>query len=153
MELMRVIAVLIAFSAAAAAQGTKDHPSVPAKKVEAVSPGKSQPEAEENSTRRSGRGAAETGREEEEGQVLIDGASEEDSPRTPDTEEEKYEPEKKPAGGIPSSYGQLKGTLSEGEKSFLVFEGDDGTIYLVQITPGKSGASWKLASKIPRSAD
>lgn len=152
MELTRVIAVLIAFSAAAAAQGAKAHPSVPAKKVEAVVPAKSQPAADENAGRRPVRAAPEAVREEEEGQVLIDGASEEDSPRPPDTEEERYEPEKKPAGGIPSSYGQLKGALSEGGKSFLVFEGDDGTIYMVEITAGKSGVSWKLASRIPRSA-
>lgn len=57
-------------------------------------------------------------------------------------------------GGIPSSFGQCKGTISEGGRSLLVFESaDDGTISFVQVVVGKSSVSWKLVDRIPRSAD
>ena len=54
---------------------------------------------------------------------------------------------------MPASYGQLKGTLSDGGRSLLVFESDDGTISFVQIFTGKNAVSWKLVSRIYRSAD
>ncbi len=57
-------------------------------------------------------------------------------------------------GGIPSSFGQCKGTLTEGGRSLLVFESaDDGTLSFVQVVVGKAGVSWKLVDRIPRSAD
>jgi hypothetical protein len=57
-------------------------------------------------------------------------------------------------GGLPSSYGQLKGVMNEAGRSLLVFESpDDGSITFVQATPGKSGVAWKLIGRIPRSQD
>ena len=57
-------------------------------------------------------------------------------------------------GGIPSSFGQCKGTITEGGRSLLVFESaDDGTISFVQVVVGKASVSWKLVDRIPRSAD
>lgn len=57
-------------------------------------------------------------------------------------------------GGVPSSYGQCKGVMNEGGRSLLVFESsEDGTLSFVQVTTGKSGVSWKLIGRIPRSAD
>jgi hypothetical protein len=57
-------------------------------------------------------------------------------------------------GGIPSSFGQCKGTLTEGGRSLLVFESaDDGALSFVQVIVGKAGVSWKLVDRIPRSAD
>ncbi|OGR63868.1 MAG: hypothetical protein A2X31_10480 [Elusimicrobia bacterium GWB2_63_22] len=57
-------------------------------------------------------------------------------------------------GGLPSSYGQCKGVITEAGRSVLVFENsDDGAISLVQLVLGKGKASWKLLDRIPRSAD
>ena len=57
-------------------------------------------------------------------------------------------------GGMPSSYGQCKGVITEGGRSILVFESpDDGAISLVQLVIGKAKVSWQLLSRIPRSAD
>ena len=56
-------------------------------------------------------------------------------------------------GGIPASYGQLKGAINDSGRSLLTFESDDGTISFVQIFVGKSAVSWKLISRIYRSAD
>lgn len=57
-------------------------------------------------------------------------------------------------GGMPSSYGQCKGVITDAGRSILVFESpDDGSISLVQLVMGKAKASWKLLDRIPRSAD
>jgi hypothetical protein len=57
-------------------------------------------------------------------------------------------------GGIPSSFGQCKGTITEGGRSLLVFESaDDGTLSFVQVAVGKARVTWKLVDRIPRSAD
>ncbi len=57
-------------------------------------------------------------------------------------------------GGLPSSYGQCKGVLSEAGRNLLIFESpDDGAISFVQVTVGKANVSWKLVDRIPRSAD
>ena len=57
-------------------------------------------------------------------------------------------------GGIPSSYGQCKGTITEGGRSLLVFESaEDGTLSFVQVTVGKTSVTWKLVDRIGRSAD
>ena len=64
--------------------------------------------------------------------------------------------EQQPAvpGGLPASYGQLKGVLNEGGRSLLVFESpDDGAITFVQVTVGRTGVAWKLVDRIPRSGD
>ena len=62
--------------------------------------------------------------------------------------------EKTVPGGIPSSYGQCKGTIVEGGRSLLVFESaDDGTLSFVQVIVGKTSVTWKLVDRIPRSAD
>ncbi|HCC47296.1 MAG TPA: hypothetical protein DEQ38_04155 [Elusimicrobia bacterium] len=56
------------------------------------------------------------------------------------------------AGGIPYSYGQCRGVISEGGRSVLVFESlDDGTITFVQVALGRGDVSWKLLDRIPRS--
>jgi hypothetical protein len=57
-------------------------------------------------------------------------------------------------GGMPASYGQLKGVMNDGGRSLLVLESpDDGAITFVQVTAGKAGVSWKLVDRIPRSLD
>lgn len=57
-------------------------------------------------------------------------------------------------GGMPSSYGQCKGVISEGGRNVMVFENpEDGTIYFVQVNLGKSSVSWKLVDRILRSGD
>jgi hypothetical protein len=92
----------------------------------------------------------------EDGGVMIDARSDEAySGRVPDNEPAAAEDTETPAvpGGLPVSYGQLKGTLNDGGRSLLVFENDNGTISFVQITAGKNTVSWKLVSRIHRSAD
>lgn len=57
-------------------------------------------------------------------------------------------------GGLPSSYGQCKGIITEAGRTVLVFESlDDGAISFVQVVLGKTGASWKLLDRVPRSMD
>ncbi|MCM2266755.1 MAG: hypothetical protein NDI60_03170 [Elusimicrobiales bacterium] len=58
------------------------------------------------------------------------------------------------AGGMPASYGQLKGVMNDGGRSLLVLESpEDGAITFVQVTAGKAGVTWKLVDRILRSAD
>ncbi len=92
---------------------------------------------------------------EEEGAVMIDARGDEDySGRFSDNEPAVAEPEDPVVpGGMPASYGQLKGTLNDGGRNLLVFENEEGSISFVQIFAGKSAVSWKLVSRIYRSAD
>jgi hypothetical protein len=158
MRIIRSLIVIMALGAAAGAQQTKKAPALPAKPVETVSPAKSPanrpPVArdEKETVRPAQKKSAEAYQAEEEGSVMIDAKAEEDV-RSRASDNEPEAEEAKVAGGIPVSYGQLKGTLNEGGKGFLVFENEDGVISLVQIITGKDTVSWKLVSKIPRSAD
>lgn len=57
-------------------------------------------------------------------------------------------------GGLPSSFGQCKGVISDAGRSILVFENpDDGSVSFVQVTLGRANVSWKLIGRVPRSAD
>jgi len=93
---------------------------------------------------------------EDEGAVMIDDKSDEDSTGS-FSDNESAAPEEREApsvrGGLPSSYGQLKGTLNDGGRNLLVFENEDGVISFVQIFAGKNAVTWKLVSRIYRSAD
>ncbi|OGS06460.1 MAG: hypothetical protein A2270_07175 [Elusimicrobia bacterium RIFOXYA12_FULL_51_18] len=94
--------------------------------------------------------------EEGEGAVMIDSRSDDDRSGRFDDNEAKADAETEEVnvpGGMPSSYGQLKGAFNDGGRSLLVFENEDGLMALVQIFLGKSEVTWKLVSKIPRSAD
>lgn len=94
--------------------------------------------------------------EPDEGTVMIDSkAEQEENGRiVMQSDDNTAEREVNVPGGLPSSYGQCKGVISEGGRNLLVFESpDDGAIYFVQVTLGKNGAAWKLVSRIPRSAD
>ncbi len=93
---------------------------------------------------------------EEEGAVMIDAKSDEDySGRFSDNEPAAAAGPEEPAvpGGMPASYGQLKGTLNDGGRNLLIFENEDGIISFVQIFAGKNAVSWKLVSRIYRSPD
>jgi len=92
---------------------------------------------------------------EEEGAVMIDARGDEDyAGRFSDNEPATAEPEDPVVpGGMPASYGQLKGTLNDGGRNLLVFENEEGSISFVQIFAGKAAVSWKLISRIYRSAD
>ena len=93
---------------------------------------------------------------EEEGAVMIDDKSDEDSSGS-FSDNDTAAPEEREApsarGGLPASYGQLKGTLNDGGRNLLVFENEDGVISFVQIFAGKNSVAWKLMSRIYRSAD
>ena len=93
---------------------------------------------------------------EEEGAVMIDDKTDEESSGSfsdnePGAPEEREAPSVR--GGLPASYGQLKGTLNDGGLNLLVFENEDGVISFVQLFAGKSSVTWKLLSRIYRSAD
>ncbi|MEI7481680.1 MAG: hypothetical protein WCK75_04940 [Elusimicrobiota bacterium] len=92
---------------------------------------------------------------EEEGAVIIDTRGDEDYVgRFSDNEPSTAEPEEPVVpGGMPASYGQLKGTLNDGGRNLLVFENEEGSVSFVQIFMGKAAVSWKLISRIYRSAD
>lgn len=95
--------------------------------------------------------AAKAAEEQEESMVMIDDKADPDYSRvsSADADEQPAVP-----GGIPASYGQCKGVMNDGGRTLLVFESaDDGTISFVQVTLGKTGAAWKLADRIYRSAD
>jgi len=89
----------------------------------------------------------------EESVVMIDSKADAEDMGSP----EVYGSERDEAavpGGLPSSYGQCKGVISEGGRNILVFENpDDGAISFIQITVGKAKVSWKLVDRLPRSAD
>lgn len=92
---------------------------------------------------------------EEEGSVMIDSkAGDAEAGEEPESRARPQSDEEAPApGGLPVSYGLLKGTLNEGGRSILVFENEDGTITFVQVTFGRSSAAWKMISRIRRSMD
>lgn len=53
--------------------------------------------------------------------------------------------------GLPSSFGQCKGVISEGGRNILVFENpDDGELTFVQVTFGKGGVSWRYVDALRR---
>lgn len=98
--------------------------------------------------------AADREQAEEEGSVMIDQLSAGDSGgRVPPEEEAAADDDGSAAGGLPSSYGQVKGTLTDGARNLLVLESDDGVISFVQVLVGKNSAAWKLVARLPRGAD
>lgn len=95
--------------------------------------------------------AAKPAEDQEESMVMIDDKGDSDYSRasSADADEQPAVP-----GGIPSSYGQCKGVMTDAGRTLLVFESaDDGAISFVQVTLGKTGAAWKLVDRIYRSAE
>ena len=89
--------------------------------------------------------------EEEPGAVMIDTRSDEDrSGRFTDSGAGGEAGEPAAPGGMPVSYGQLKGSLNDAGRSLLVFENADGEIAFVQVFVGKNAVTWKLISTIRR---
>ena len=97
--------------------------------------------------------AAKQEQDAEESVVMIDSKTEDaDSAQGYDYRAEQDE--RMVPGGLPSSYGQCKGVITDAGRNLLVFENpEDGAISLVQVTIGKASVSWKLVARIPRSAD
>jgi hypothetical protein len=94
--------------------------------------------------------------EAEEGTVMIDSKADQEEPArsAAQSEDPAAEREVNVPGGLPSSYGQCKGVISEAGRNVMIFESqDDGTVYFVQVNLGKSSVSWKLLDRLPRSAD
>ncbi|OGR68886.1 MAG: hypothetical protein A2081_04425 [Elusimicrobia bacterium GWC2_61_19] len=91
----------------------------------------------------------------EESVVMIDSRSEqEENGRFSAAARDGEQEDPAVPGGMPSSYGQLKGVMNEAGRTLLVFESpDDGSIAFVQVTAGKTGVAWKLVGRIPRSQD
>jgi len=91
----------------------------------------------------------------EESGVMIDSKSDaEETGRFAAAGPETDREEPAVTGGLPSSYGQLKGVLNDAGRSLLVFESpDDGSITFVQVTAGKNKVVWKLVDRIQRSQD
>ena len=97
--------------------------------------------------------AARQEQDAEESVVMIDSKGEDtDSVQANDYRAEQEE--RAVPGGLPSSYGQCKGVMVDAGRNLLVFENlEDGTISFVQVIMGKGSVSWRLVSRIPRSAD
>jgi hypothetical protein len=88
--------------------------------------------------------------DQEESVVMIDSRSDPDDVRASAADAE----DRALPGGLPSSYGQCRGVISEAGRSVLVFESqDDGSIAFVQVVLGKTGVTWKLLDRVYRSAD
>lgn len=88
--------------------------------------------------------------DQEESVVLIDSRTEPEDVRTPSA----YAEDRPSAGGLPASYGQCRGVISEAGRSVLVFESpDDGSLAFVQVVLGKTGVTWKLLDRVYRNAD
>lgn len=114
--------------------------SRPAPAAKAARPAKAKPQAEE----------------QEEAGVMIDSKAEPEETGRFSAAAFSQEPDDTPAapGGLPSSYGQLKGVMNDGGRTLLVLESpDDGAITFVQVTAGRNAVSWKLLDRIPRSLD
>jgi hypothetical protein len=95
--------------------------------------------------------AAKQEQDAEESVVMID--SKADEPESPSAYGMEGEDRMVP-GGLPSSYGQCKGVISDAGRNIMIFESlDDGSLSFVQVTAGKANVSWKLIDRIPRSAD
>ncbi|HNT97623.1 MAG TPA: hypothetical protein PKK31_05080 [Elusimicrobiales bacterium] len=92
--------------------------------------------------------------DEEEGGVLIDGA-ETAAPVWSADQPEEAAPASGAAdpGALPASLGDVRGTLTDGGRSILVLQADDGTISFVQVVFGKGGVTWKPAGSLRRSRD
>ena len=94
--------------------------------------------------------------ENEEGGVMIDSKAEESDDQFEEPAPPRPAPEAEEIsvpGGMPLSFGQLKGTINDGGRSILVFENEEGVIAFVQVFIGKNAVSWKLVSRIRRSMD
>lgn len=92
--------------------------------------------------------AAKAAEDQEESMVMIDDKADADYSRAAPAEQAADTPLPK---GLPSSFGQCKGAISDGGRNILVFENpDDGQINFVQITFGKGGVSWRLVDALPR---
>lgn len=71
-----------------------------------------------------------------------------------DAEEDAAQAREQAPPGIPASYGQCRGVMTDAGRNLLVFESaEDGTIAFVQINTGGPDVSWKLVGRIPRSSD
>jgi hypothetical protein len=136
--------------AAAAPVKTAQAKAAPAK----AAPAKAAPAAEKKAPAAAARPAADkqADQDNEESVVMIDSKGDaEDNGRFNSGEDKE---ERTVPGGIPSSYGQCKGTIVEGGRSLLVFESaEDGTLSFVQVVVGKASVTWKLVDRIGRSAD
>jgi hypothetical protein len=158
MNIIRGLIIIMALGAAAGAQQPKNAPAPQAKPVDSVSPDKlqaKQPPAARDEKKQAPpvrKKTAEAGEDEGEGSVMVDTKAEDDI-TDPSYEGGRDSGEANAAAGIPSSYGQLKGTLSESGRSLLVFENEDGVISFVQVVTGKATASWKLVSRLARNPD
>ncbi len=98
--------------------------------------------------------AAKADQESDEAVVMIDSKADLDETGRFAAAEGDQEEGPAAQGGLPSSYGQLKGALNEGGRSLLVFENpDDGALTFVQVSAGRNGVAWKLVDRIPRSGD
>ncbi|HNW43008.1 MAG TPA: hypothetical protein PKI19_00785 [Elusimicrobiales bacterium] len=153
---MKTIISVFALSALAVslfAQAPEKTADAPAAEKKPAAAGKAQPGV--GKAPAAGQNSKKQAEEADDGTVMIDSKGEPDERGSVgQTAGEAAEPEVEVPGGLPSSYGQCKGVISDGGRSILVFENpDDGTVYFVQITLGRTGAAWKLVDRILRSAD
>ncbi|OGR80253.1 MAG: hypothetical protein A2X32_06335 [Elusimicrobia bacterium GWC2_64_44] len=150
------VALLFACAVTLAAQAPAEKPKpAPEKKPAAAAPAAApapapQPEQPAAKKPAPAKAATKPAEEPEEAMVMID-----DRPEPEGRQSAAGEGAERPAGalGLPTSYGQCKGTLTEGGRSILVFENpEDGEITFVQVLFAKTGGgvSWRLVDSIKR---
>lgn len=145
--------LLFACAGALAAQAPAEKPKpAPEKKTAAApaaQPAAPQPEQAAPKKPAPAKAAPKPVEEPEEAMVMIDTKAEPEG-RQPGAAEGG----ERPAGslGLPNSYGQCKGTLTEGGRSILVFENpEDGELTFVQVLfPKTGGVAWRLVDSIKR---
>lgn len=147
-----VFPVLLAFCLGLGAVWAKDAPKETPKKSDLLA---AAPAEEKKTPAPAPKKEAKPAEPEEEGSVMIDSkAGDADSQEEPEYRPRPQgEDEGVVPGGLPVSYGLLKGTLTEGGRSILVFENEDGTLTFVHVLVGKSAVSWKVIARIRRSMD
>jgi hypothetical protein len=123
----------------------------------AAQPAAQAPQAQPAAAKRPAAAAPKPAEQEpEESVVMIDSKGDQEETGRFSAGSARGEQEEAPAapGGMPSSYGQLKGVMNEAGRTLLVLESpDDGTITFVQVIAGRNGVAWKLVDRIPRSMD
>ena len=154
MRIIRVLAVFMALAAAAGAQQGKNNYAPAGRNAEAApkTAAAKQPRAPSVAVKKNSAPAE----SEDDGGVMIDASAEDNDPaRLAENEESSPDETERSAapGGLPASYGQLKGTLNDGGRSLLVLENEEGVISFVQISVGGNSVTWKLISRLRRSAE
>lgn len=153
MEKLLAAAIVACCAGALMAQAPAEKPKAAPEKAAAATPAPAPaaPAAPAAAPRKApaAKPAPKPAEEPEESMVMIDDRAEIDNRAA-----YAQEPEERPraTNGIPASLGQCRGVTTDAGRTILVFENaDSGDISFVQVTFGKTGASWRVLDSLPRS--